>query len=125
MAQPFTSIQYPVAIDGSLGRLAEETSYPAHVEQMIMQVLLTNPGERVHVPDFGCGVRRMLFAPNSSVSAALAQATIFESLDKWMSTVVSLGDIRVQADEETLTIWIAYTLLAQQEKRYLNIEVTL
>lgn len=125
MAEPFYSIRYPVAIDASLGRLAEETSYPNHVEQMIMQVLLTSPGERVHMPDFGCGVRRMVFAPNSNLSASLAQAAIFEALNKWLSTVITVGDIRVDAADETLNIWIAYTLLVRQEKRYLNLEVTL
>jgi uncharacterized protein len=125
MAQRFTSIRYPIAIDGSLGRLAEEPNYPAHVEQLIVQLLLTNPGERINMPDFGCGVRRMVFAPNSVATASLAQATIFEALTRWLDPVILVGDIRVEADEETLSISIAYTLRVRQEKRFLNLEVTL
>ena len=125
MADAFTSIRYPIAIDGSLGRLAEERNYAAHVEQLIVQLLLTSPGERINRPDVGCGVRRMVFAPNSRLSASLAQAAIFEALDKWLSPVLIVGDIRVDAVEETLRIWIAYTLRVRQEKRYLNLEVTL
>ena len=123
MADAFTSIRYPIAIDGSLGRLAEERNYAAHVEQLIL--LLTSPGERINRPDVGCGVRRMVFAPNSWLSASLAQAAIFEALDKWLSPVLIVGDIRVDAVEETLRIWIAYTLRVRREKRYLNLEVTL
>jgi phage baseplate assembly protein W len=125
MAQPFTSIRYPIAIDGSLGRLAEEPNYPAHVEQLIVQLLLTNPGERINMPDFGCGVQRMVFAPNSVATASLAQATIFEALTRWLDPVILVGDIQVQANEETLTISIAYTLRVRQEKRFLNLEVAL
>jgi phage baseplate assembly protein W len=125
MAQTFTSIRYPVAIDASLGRLAEEPNYSAHVEQLIMQLLLTSPGERINRPDLGCGVRRMVFSPNSRLTASLAQAAIFEALNKWLSSVIIVGDIRVQAVEEKLNIWIAYTLRVRQEKRYLNLEVTL
>lgn len=125
MSAPFTSIRYPIAVDPGSGRLSEETNYPAHVEQLIMQLLLTSPGERINRPDFGCGVRRMVFAPNSRVTASLAQVTIFEALNRWLSSVIIPGDVRVEAREETLSIWIAYTLRVRQEKRYLNIEVTL
>ena len=77
----FTSIHYPFAVDAGLGGLAEESDYAEHVEQMIIQVLFTNPGERVNRPDFGCGLRRMVFAPNSDVAASLAQVTVFQALD--------------------------------------------
>ena len=58
MKQTFTSIRYPVAVDPARGALSEERSYPAHVEQLMMQVLLTNPGERINRPDFGCEIGR-------------------------------------------------------------------
>jgi phage baseplate assembly protein W len=125
MKQPFTSIHYPIAIDAGPGRLAQETNYAEHVDQLIRQLLLTNPGERINRPDFGCGVKRMIFAPNSKVTAALAQVTIFESLNRWLSPVIIVGDVRVEARDEVLSIWIAYTLRVRLEKRYLNLEVTL
>jgi len=78
MATPFYSIHHPFVVDALKGNLAEETDYAAHVEQMMLQVLFTSPGERINRPDFGCGIRRLVFAPNSEVSAALAQVTIFQ-----------------------------------------------
>ena len=48
---------------------------------MIRQVLLTTPGERINRPEFGCGVRRMLFAPNSDAAASLAQVSVHDALD--------------------------------------------
>ena len=125
MSRPFTSILYPVAIDDSRGRLAEETDYAAHVEQLIKQVLFTSPGERVDRPDFGCGVKRMVFAPNSEVSASLAQVTIFEALQRWLDPVITVNNVTVNAVNEVLQILVAYTLKARQERRYLNLEVTL
>jgi uncharacterized protein len=125
MSQPFTSIRYPIAIDASLGRLQEETNYAAHVEQLIKQVLFTSPGERVNRPDFGCGVKRMVFAPNDEVVASLAQATILEALTRWLDPVITVNAVKVQAVDEVLQILVAYTLKARQERRYLNLEVTL
>jgi phage baseplate assembly protein W len=123
MTQPFTSIHYPVGVDAGLGRLATERSYEQHVDQMIRQVLLTAPGERINRPEFGCGVRRMLFAPNSVVSASLAQVTVHQALDRWLGSVIKVDDVVVAAVDSTLTIRISYVLLARQQRRYLNLEV--
>jgi len=125
MSQPFTSIRYPIAIDASLGRLQEETDYAAHVEQLIKQVLFTSPGERINRPDFGCGVKRMVFAPNDEVVASLAQVTILEALKRWLDPVITVNTVTVKAVNEILQILVAYTLKARQERRYLNLEVTL
>ena len=125
MNPPFTSIRYPVAIDKALGRLQQETDYAAHVEQLIKQVLFTSPGERINRPDFGCGIKRLVFAPNSDVSASLLQVSAFEALKTWLDPVIAVSDVKVQAIEEVLQIRIAYVLKARQEKRYLNLEMTL
>ena len=119
------SIRYPFAIDNGFGKLAEETDYSLHVKQMIMQVLFTNPGERINRPDFGCGIRRMVFAPNSDVSANLSQVIIRQSLEKWMGTLIEVNDVQANNIEETLEIKIVYIITATQERQYLNLEVTL
>ena len=124
MKDDFTSIAHPIAIDAALGTLAAETDYARHVDQLIRQVLFTSPGERLNRPDFGCGVKRLVFAPNSDVSASLAQVTIFEALKRWLGSAIAVNDLKVTSREETLEIRIVYTLRARQERRYLNLEVT-
>lgn len=125
MSIRFTSMRYPLAIDEGFGRLATEPDYAEHIEQMIRQVLLTGPGERINRPDFGCGIRRMVFAPNSEVAATLAQVTIFQALTQWLGSAIVVHEVRVQALDETLEIRVVYALKARQERRYLNLEVTL
>src|ERR1043165_4666707 len=65
---------FPFRIDAS-SRQAAQTPYEAHVEQMIRQVLLTSPGERADLPDFGCGLRQLIFAPHSDAPDATTQIT--------------------------------------------------
>jgi len=124
MSTPFTSIKHPFAVDPGRGRLAEEEIYGKHVEQMILQVLFTAPGERIDRPDFGCGLKRLVFAPNSEASATLAQVTIFQALNTWLGTAITVNDVKALAIEERLEIRIAYTLKAIGERRFLNLEVT-
>lgn len=125
MQKTVNAIQYPFAIDGGLGQLAIESDYGEHVEQLMKQVLFTNPGERINRPDFGCGIRRMVFAPNSPESASLAQVTIYQALEKWLGPLIKVDQVEVNAVEETLNIKISYTLKARQERRYLNVEVSI
>lgn len=123
MANP-KSIYYPFAIDRSLGRLMEETDHARHVEQMIKQVLLTNRGgDRINRPDFGSDIRRMVFSGSNEVNANLAQVIILQALERWLSFVISVTEVKVTAVNERLQIGIKYLLIVKQEKRYLNLEV--
>jgi len=118
------SVRYPFAVDVNAGRLAQEPDYPTHVEQMIKQLLFTGPGERVNRPDFGCGLRRMLFAPNSTVTAQLLQITILQACEKWLDSVITVDHVEVDAIDSTLQVQLVYVLKARGERRYLNLEVT-
>lgn len=118
-------LRYPFAIDRGAGRAAQEPDYEAYVRQLIRQVLLTAQGERINRPDFGAGVRRMVFAPNSPAVASLAQTFVFQALTRWLATVIKVEDVAVAADAEKLLITIRYLVLARGEVRVLNEEVTL
>ena len=77
-------ILYPFAIDAASGQAAQ-TDYASHVEQMIVQVLLTDPGERVCLPTFGAGLRRLLFAPMNSSLGSTTKIIVTQALNQWLS----------------------------------------
>lgn len=123
MTTPFTCLKYPFAIDGVRGRVAEEPDFDAHIRQLLLQVLLTSPGERINRPDFGCGVKRLLFAPNGEVSAALARSVIYQALDRWLGTAITVQEVVVSAGESTLDIRIGYVVKARGQRQVLNLQV--
>jgi len=125
MSAPIDAIRFPVAVDRGLAAVAHEHDHGRHVDQLVRQVLLTDPGERVNRPDFGCGIRRMLFAPNDPAAAALAQVAISEALRRWLGPVIALDSVTVRSTGEVAEITVAYTVRARGERRYLNLEVTL
>jgi uncharacterized protein len=121
----FQAIHYPLAISGRSGRLRQETDYEAYIRQLIRQVLLTAPGERINRPEFGAGVRRLVFAPLSSATASLAQTTIYQALTAWLDALIRVEDVRAQVTEPgRLDITVTYLLRARGERRFLNVEVT-
>jgi phage baseplate assembly protein W len=121
---PFTSLRYPIAVDPARGRLAQEQNFDDHIEQLVKQVLLTGPGERINRPDFGCGVRRLVFAPGGDVAASLAQTTVYQALTKWLSSAISVTEVTARAEDALLQIRIGYVIKVRGEQRFLNIQVT-
>ena len=121
----FQGIHYPLAISAKSGRLRQETDYEAYIRQLIRQVLLTAPGERINRPEFGAGVRRLVFAPLSPATASLAQTTIYQALTAWLDTLIRVDDVRARVTEPgRLDIGVTYLLRARGEQRFLNVEVT-
>lgn len=125
MRDPIEAIHYPFAIDAGVGRLRQESDYEEYIKQLIMQVLLTSPGERVHQPEFGAGLRRMIFAPNSPGTASLTQTMVFEALNRWLGRLIRVDEVNAAARNERLEVTVVYTILARREQRFLNVEVTL
>ena len=125
MPAPFEGFEFPVALDAGLGRLRKQTDYSAYVAQLIKQVLLTAPGDRINRPDFGAGLRRLVFAPSSQETATLLQATVFQSLDRWLGTLIKIDRVEASFAEGRLDLAIAYTLKARGNQEVINLEVTL
>ena len=88
-----------------------------------MQVLMTAPGERINRPDFGCGVRRLVFAPGGDVAATLAQTTVYQALTKWLSNAITVTEVTARAQDSLLEIRVGYVVKVSGDKRYLNLQV--
>ena len=87
-------IAYPFRISAAAGQ-ASRASYADHVEQMIRQVLLTDPGERVCLPEFGAGLRRLLFAPLSTPLEATTKMIVTQSLQRWLGNQINVLNVSV------------------------------
>jgi uncharacterized protein len=118
-------IRYPFALNPAIGRLKQEPDHDEYIRQLIKQVIFTAPGERINRPQFGGGVRRLLFAPNNLTGASLARTLIYQSLTNELSSLIKVNDVVTSNEEEKLLIAIDYTVLQRNERRYLNFEVTL
>ncbi len=92
-----TYMRYPFEIEAAG---AATSGRAAHVREQIAQVLLTVPGERVFRPDFGAGVRRLVFEPNDDALVALTEKRLRSSLD---------DTVRGEVDPKTLAIAVSRT----------------
>lgn len=61
------------------GRIAQ-ARYEQRIEEAIMLVLSTAPGERPMLPAFGCGIHELTFSPNDSRTIALTVHLVRQAL---------------------------------------------
>ena len=100
-------LSFPLRVDGT-GRSATADG-DAHVRELVELVLLTDPGERVMRPDFGCGARALVFAPVDDVLAAATQALVNAQLRQWLDDVVSVDAVQSELrDDGALVVTVAY-----------------
>jgi uncharacterized protein len=103
-------IDFPFRIDPA-GRTATSPA-DDHIRQMIELVLFTNPGERVNRPDFGTGLRNLVFGPNSPELAAALKVGIQAALQRWLGDLISVDELTVTSEDATLSATIGYTVIA-------------
>ncbi len=121
----FEGLRFPLTLDRAPGRVRKEGDYSAYIVQLIKQVLLTAPGERIDRPDFGAGLRRLLFVPSSAETATLLQATVFQSLDRWLGELITVDDVNASFADGRMDVNIVYTIKSRGDQDVLNLEVTL
>ncbi len=73
-------------------------------------VLFTAPGERVNRPEFGRGVKQLVFEPLSDTLLATTQHLIQGNLLRWLGDLILVDEVDVTADDATLSIAIGYTV---------------
>ncbi|MBK8460538.1 MAG: GPW/gp25 family protein [Micropruina sp.] len=121
---------HPLRIDAASHQVAR-AGYPEHVSQLLRQLLLTSPGERVCLPEFGCGLRRLVFAGQSDALAATVRIQVQQSIDRWLGGQVELLDVSVQAgalpgsglDEGALLVTVSYSLIETRTPASLTVRV--
>jgi phage baseplate assembly protein W len=87
-----------------------------HLRDLIRMVLFTAPGERVNRPEFGCGVKQLVFEPLSDTLVATTQHLIQGNLLRWLGDLILVEEVDVTADDATLSIAISYKVRATQQR---------
>lgn len=101
-------LNFPYGFDGrGRTRDADEQTW---IRGLIEQVLFTTPGERVMRPDFGSGLRELLFAPNSHELAATTQFLVQGALQQWLADLIVVDAVTVTAVEASLRVTVQYRI---------------
>jgi phage baseplate assembly protein W len=103
--------------NGSVALVGGETE----IEQSILIILRTAPGQRVMRPEFGCDLHDLVFMPNNSDTSARVKRAVRHALGRWEPRVVIRSvDVSPDAhDPARLQIDIQYEIKATHDRRSL------
>jgi phage baseplate assembly protein W len=82
-------VAFPVSVDDKGSVVLAQ--YEEDIRQAIRIILATDPGERVMRPDFGAGLRALLFEPINTHTTALARHRVEQALILWEPRIDSIA----------------------------------
>jgi phage baseplate assembly protein W len=104
--------KFPLQVNAA-GKIAQ-ARYEQRIEEGIYLVLSTTKGERVMLPDFGCGIHDLVFEPNNPRTVARAVQAVREALIRYEPRIDVL-DVSAEAapeQENLLLIKVSYRIRA-------------
>lgn len=120
-----SGISFPMRL-GPDGRVAVSAG-PDNIREMIRVILLTEPGERLQLADFGGGAGRFLFEPNTVGTRRRVQEKIEEALRQWEPRI-ALQAVSVEEDPDdpqSAIATIRYQLVANRASEQVSVRVQL
>ena len=120
----FRFLDYPYGVSGS--GAPNTTASDDHLRDLILEVLFTAPGERVNLPEFGVGIQRLLFEPNSDALRSSTQFLIATNLNRWLGDRINVEQVNVTSEpgfENIVTLEIIYTVRATQQRQSVEVQV--
>jgi uncharacterized protein len=108
-------IAFPFRVDGR-GRTAEVNGFE-HVRDLLEQLLLVSPGERVNRPTLGAGLMQLVHEPGSEELAAATELLVQGTIQTWLGELVELEAVEVSTREGGVDIAVRYRLRATGERR--------
>lgn len=114
-------LSFPFRI-GSNGRTAQISALEEHIRDELLQLILTNPGERAFLPEFGGGARRLVFEGAGEITEAMAKAMIGQAVSRWLGQRITLEELSVEVRNETIIVDLKYRIAGTEDQRRVRFE---
>ena len=114
-----TGLRFPVRPD-PLTKALPQVAGMERIRQSIEQILDTEPGERIMLPDFGCGLRRYLMEPNTLTTRTAIAKDVEGALARWEPRI-RVTDVSVTAGDEPELAWVSISYQRLSDLRQDNL----
>ena len=121
------SVGLPLVYSNRDGPYHLNTDIGQVVRQNLKNLILTSPGERVMTPEFGVGLKQLLFENNSSDLREAMVSRIYSQVGRWMPFVELLSVSFTDSDSNSnmgfneLQVRIEFNLGSLNQKDTLQI----
>lgn len=111
MSASKTAPKLPIEMVGGTVDSYDTTELKELIKQNVKMVILTYPGERIMMPEFGVGITRYLFDPSGSDIYSELQLIIKSQLNKYIPSIELINVSATSGgDDHKLNISISYEI---------------
>jgi uncharacterized protein len=114
-------LAFPFRI-GPDGRTAAPPDLDAHVRDELLQLVLTNLGERLFLPELGTNLRRLVFENTSDGTLGVTQAIVADALQKWLGTRVEVLGLTVTKEQAAIEVLLQYRAVGSAVTKVMKLE---
>lgn len=115
------SPKFPISFADEGGYSSNKTIKDV-VKQNFKNLVLTSPGERIMIPDFGVGIRNYLFEQSVEEAIDNVVSSLNEQIEKFMPFIEIQGILPIFEDNE-LVISIQYFITPISESDILSVRL--
>lgn len=108
------------------GRL-EYSENEQSINECLLNIMLTSPGERIMRPEFGAGLMNFIHQPNNLSTRQMIARTIRDALERWEPRI-RLDSVNVVADDSDaarINIELKYQSLLNNNQYSLQFQMNL
>lgn len=116
-------LSFPFRV-GPDGRTAAPATDFEHIRDEVIQLMLTSPGERPFLPEFGGGARKLIFENTSDTLRGVTQARVTQALSRFLGHRLTLENIEVRFEGERVDVDIKYRPVGSDDSRVLRFQRT-
>lgn len=106
-------ITLPIRL-GNTGYFEQSFDTLTQIKSNFINLILTRKGERVHQPEFGCGIHDYLFEQLTPENIEGARLSVINAVDKWMPFLelvqFEIRDTPTDIDNNRLQLYVGYRL---------------
>jgi phage baseplate assembly protein W len=99
---------------GNTGYFEQSFDTLVQVKSNFINLILTRKGERVHQPEFGCGIHDYLFEQLTPENIEGARLSVVDAVERWMPFLelikFELNAAPIDLDNNRLQLYVGYRL---------------
>lgn len=101
MAERYINIAFPFRDDNNKNYFLQMNKEGKRaLKSDLMHLLLTTPGDRLYLPEFGTNLRKFIFEPNDNASYAGIKEEIQRAINKYIPNL-KLTELKVEMPEKS------------------------
>jgi len=99
---------------GNTGYFEQSFDTLTQVKSNFINLILTRRGERVHQPEFGCGIHELLFEQLTDENIERIRLSVIEAVEQWMPFLeliqFEINSTSANIDQNKIRLYVGYRL---------------